>query len=345
MKPGIRVTHYNRRPYGNYFSIERVFAAVRTEFPEDIECRTFVCRFISRGVFRRLWNVIEAAFHQGQINHITGDVHFIAALLRKRQTILTIHDCGLLRKKRGAGRWLFKLLWYQIPMWRSAVVVAISEFTRLELQEILPAFAGKVVVIPDPLVGGFAESPRSFNQAEPRILHIGTAPNKNIERVGEALEGIRCSMEIIGKMNPSQIAALDRFGIKYSSSRNLTDAEIIEKYRSADIVEFCSTYEGFGMPVIEANATGRVVVTSRMEPMISVANGAACLVDPYDPKSIRAGILRVIEDCKYREELVAAGLENAKRFSAKAVALAYAGCYRDLKAAMEHGNRPSPRLL
>jgi glycosyltransferase involved in cell wall biosynthesis len=277
-----------------------------------------------------LWNAAEASFHQGQVNHITGDVHFLAAFLRKRRTVLTIHDCVLLRRERGIRRWLYKLVWYEMPMWRSSIVVAISDFTRLELQELVPAFAGKVVVIPDPLIAGFAPYFKTFNDREPVILHLGTTPNKNIETVAQALQGIRCTMDIVGDLSLEQQQALSKFAIKYSNSRYLTDYEVVEKYRAADIVEFCSTYEGFGMPILEANATGRPVVTSCIEPMASVAGGAGCLVDPRDPISIRSGILRVIEDCRYREELVRLGFENVKRFSAGAIARSYAALYREL---------------
>lgn len=326
----IQVTHYHRKPYGFYFSVERAFVAIRAALPENIDCRPVVCRFISRGVLRRLWNVVEAAFHQGQVNHITGDIHYLAAFLCKRRTILTILDCAGLRRMRGLRRWLLKLVWYEMPMWRSSVVVAISEFTKSELQELVPTFGGNIVVIPVPLVGDFVPYLKRFNNAEPVILHIGTAPHKNIERVADALHGIRCRMEIVGDLNLQQKQALAKFGINYSNSGCLTDAEIVEKYRAADIVEFCSIYEGFGMPIIEANATGRPVVTSSIEPMASVAGAAACLVDPYDPISIRSGILRVIEDSHYREELVRLGFENARRFSAEAVAQSYVALYREL---------------
>jgi glycosyltransferase involved in cell wall biosynthesis len=137
-------------------------------------------------------------------------------------------------------------------------------------------------------------------------------------------------MEIVGDLSPEQRHALSKFAINYADCRYLTDEEIVEKYRAADIVEFCSTYEGFGMPIIEANATGRPVVTSCIEPMASLAGGAACLVDPRDPISIRSGILRVIEDRDYREELVRLGFENVKRFSAEAIAQSYAAIYREL---------------
>jgi glycosyltransferase involved in cell wall biosynthesis len=331
MRSPVRVTHYHRKPHGDYFSIERLFDAIRAEFPLTIDCRPVVCRFVSRGVLRRLWNVVEAVVHQGQINHITGDIHYLAAFLHKSRTVLTICDCGILRRESGVRRWLHKLLWYEMPMRRSSVVVAISEFTRNEIRELVPSFAGKVVVIPVPLVGAFVPHAKAFNDQEPVVLHIGTAANKNIERTAQALQGIRCRMEIVGELNAEQKQALAKFGINYSSSSHLTDAEIVEKYRAADIVEFCSTYEGFGMPIVEANATGRPVVTSFIEPMASVAGGAACLVDPCDPISIRSGILRVMEDRHYREELVRLGFENVSRFRTETVAQSYVAVYRELE--------------
>ena len=93
---------------------------------------------------------------------------------------------------------------------------------------------------------------------------------------------------------------------------------------------FASTYEGFGLPIIEANAVGRPVVTSKLSPMTEVAGDAASLVNPYDSSNIRAGVMRIINDPFYRESLVKAGFENALRFSAESVAESYAKVYRKL---------------
>jgi glycosyltransferase involved in cell wall biosynthesis len=283
-----------------------------------------------------LWNIVEAAFRQGDINHITGDIHYLAALLRKRRTVLTIHDCVSIAGTRGFRHWIYKLAWYEMPMRRSAIVVAISEATRCELESFVPTFAGRILVIPDPVAAGFAPSPKTFEKRNPVILHIGTARHKNIERVAQALQGVPCRMEIVGTLHREQIDALKKFGIEYSSSSRLSDSEMTAKYRAADIVEFCSTYEGFGMPILEANATGRPVVTSSLEPMASVAGGAACLVDPYDPGSIRAGILRLMDDDCYRDELVGLGFENVKRFNAANIAECYAAVYRNLSRQNEN---------
>lgn len=326
----IHVTHYHRKPFGGQFSVERLFAVIRTAFPENIRCHVVVCRFGSRGIFRRLWNFAEAPFYQSQVNHITGDVYYLAGLLHKRRTILTVLDCVSLRRESGLKRRILQLIWYEMPMWRSSVVVAISEFTKRELQELLPAFSHRVVVIHVPLVGDFAPYPKTFNSSEPVILHIGPAPNKNIERVAHALRGIQCKMEIVGNLNSQQKEVLAECGVKYSNCSRLSDAEMVEMYRKADIVEFCSTYEGFGMPVIEANAIGRPVVAGNVCSLPEVAGGAACLVDPFDCSSIRQGILRVINDPDYRRQLVALGFENVNRFRADVIAAQYAALYQEV---------------
>lgn len=178
--------------------------------------------------------------------------------------------------------------------------------------------------------GDFTPAPKRFSTQEPLILQVGTGANKNLERVVEALSGLKCRMNILGTLPATQKAILERHGIRYSNAQNATDTEVVEAYNASDMVVFASTYEGFGLPIIEANATGRPVVTANVLSMPEVAGSAACLVDPYDVASIRRGILRVIDDASYRQSLIEAGFENVKRFSAKAIAGEYVKLYREL---------------
>ena len=99
-------------------------------------------------------------------------------------------------------------------------------------------------------------------------------------------------------------------------------------YEEADIVTLMSTLEGFGMPIVEAQAVGRVVVTSNVSSMPEVAGDGACLVDPLDVSAIRAGIRKVIDDDGYREDLVRRGFENVKRFDPERIAQQYLDLYR-----------------
>jgi glycosyltransferase involved in cell wall biosynthesis len=106
------------------------------------------------------------------------------------------------------------------------------------------------------------------------------------------------------------------------------------------MVLFASTYEGFGLPIIEAQATGRPVVTSRVTAMPEVAGDGACLVDPYDVASIRSGVLRVLGDRGYRDSLVHRGFENVRRFEPGRIAAQYARLYEEV--ALHAASRGQP---
>jgi glycosyltransferase involved in cell wall biosynthesis len=106
-------------------------------------------------------------------------------------------------------------------------------------------------------------------------------------------------------------------------------------YRKADLVSFVSTYEGFGLPIIEAQATGRPVLTSGLHSMPEVAGDGAWFVDPFDVESIRSGFRALLGERTLRERLVAAGLRNVKRFDPRTVARQYSDLYREVAAEAE----------
>jgi glycosyltransferase involved in cell wall biosynthesis len=112
----------------------------------------------------------------------------------------------------------------------------------------------------------------------------------------------------------------------------LTDEELVEAYRRCDMVVFASLYEGFGLPILEAQAMGRPVITSNFGAMREAAGDGALLVDPYSVEAIRDAVLRIKREPALREDLIAKGLRNAERFRAEAVAERYAEVYREIAA-------------
>lgn len=298
--------------------------------PGHVECFPHVCPCFSKGIFPRIRNLFDAAKHQAQINHITGDVHYLAVALDKRRTLLTMHDCASLERLSGWRRTVLLWLWYVLPIRRAGLVSVISESTRRELLRHVKCDPSKIRVVPCCVGSDFAPVPKSFDESDPVILQMGTAANKNLERVIEALAGLPCRLNIIGTLTVSQRVRLEQHKIRYTNIPRATDAEVVSAYAACDMVIFASTYEGFGLPIVEANAVGRPVVTSNLLSMPEVAGQAACLVDPFDVEAIRRGILKVWHEADYRDKLVAAGFENVKRFTAKAVAEEYTAIYTEL---------------
>jgi glycosyltransferase involved in cell wall biosynthesis len=338
---GMQVTFYQRRPQGADFSIERVFTDVRRALPEGIEATVAVSRFPSRGLAGRIYNVIEAAFRQGNVNHITGDVHFLAYCLHRKRTLLTILDLVSVHRLDGWRRAVFLFFWYWLPIRRAAVVTVISEATKKDLLQHVKVDARRVRVVYCPVSSGFQPVAREWNVVKPVVLQVGTGANKNIERVARALQGISCHLRVIGELDGEQVRLLGQCGVEYSTASRISDAQMIEEYRRCDVLVFASTYEGFGLPIVEAQMTGRPVVTSNIMSMPEVGGDGACLVDPFDVSSIRSGMLKIINDHAYREELVRRGFDNAVRFQADAIAQEYAAIYRELWSSVRGRPRAS----
>lgn len=328
----IEITHFQRkkRPNSNH-SIESYFKAIRDLQPNDIKINVKIFKFTSSGIFKRIYIALEAFFNQKDINHNTGDIHFANIFLPKAKNLLTIHDCGFLKRISGLKFKIVKYFWYTLPAKRTNYITVNSNATKQDLLTYInfPKDKIKVIYIFVPHI----HKPfyKQFNKQKPVILQIGTAPNKNITRIAQALKGIDCTYVILGKLNEEITKILTECSIDFKNINNsISDEDVAKLYQDCDIVSFASTFEGFGMPIIEANATGRVVVTSNTTSMPEIANNAAELVNPFDIKAIKEGFLKVINDDDFRNQLITNGFENVKRFNKEQIASQYYNLYREI---------------
>jgi glycosyltransferase involved in cell wall biosynthesis len=109
-----------------------------------------------------------------------------------------------------------------------------------------------------------------------------------------------------------------------------SEEALASEYRAADIFVYPSLYEGFGLPVVEAMASGTPVVASTAGAIPETAGDAALLVDPYDVDALAAAIRRIAESGPLAADLRERGLKRVGAFSWQASAAAHAAVYRDL---------------
>lgn len=326
----MNIRYFQRANSPGRFSIERVFNDIQVCLPEDVHFDNVKSKFADARPHHLLWNMMEAIFRQGEVNHITGDIHYVTLLLSKRRTMLTIHDCVGMERSSGFRKMIEHFLWYWLPVKRCRYVTVISESTKKQLLKYVKCDTDKIVVIPNCVSGNFRYHPKKFNTDKPLILQVGTKPNKNLVSVAKALSGICCHLRIIGELDEVQSKTLHECGIEYSSVSGISDTQILEEYENCDMLVFASTYEGFGLPILEAQATGRPVVTSNILSMPEVAGRGSLLVDPFDVYSIRNAVVKIIRNAATRERLIIGGLENVKSYSPISIANRYVRLYREM---------------
>lgn len=317
---------YRKRATGG-FSIEEIFRSVADALRDsaqviDIEVGS---RWQVLSDVLRLWRI------RADIYHVTGDINYFVLLLPWCKTVLTVHDIGhYLYGLRGIRRWLYGWLWLKLPIRMAARVTAVSAQTRADITKYLKGVRNDIEVIENCHSPIYRPIAKPFETRCPRVLQVGAKPYKNVPRLVEALKGIRCCLVIIGEVDAGLQEILEKSGLEYECHVNLSRAEVYEQYLQSDLVSFVSEGEGFGMPIIEAQAVGRPLITANIPPMSDVAGEGACLVDPMDVGAIRAGLRRIIDDEAYRAHLVAQGFKNVTRFSSVAIGNRYRTLYTQL---------------
>jgi glycosyltransferase involved in cell wall biosynthesis len=325
----MKITFFQRKPFQSFISIEHVFDMVRANLQqEDIQVSTHILRFHSKGVLKRIYITFEAAFNQSDVNHVTGDVNFLVFLLNWDRTILSVHGTFNPNPNLIIQR-LLELIWWRLPLKRVKYVTVVSQALKQEIIQKFDCEAAKIKVIHNPVNKIFQTKLKSFS-TKPVLLQVGTGVVKNVERLIIALDGIDCHLHLIGVLSEKQIGLLKKYNIEFSNETKLSISEMKTAYENCDVLTFVSIYEGFGMPIIEANAVGRAVITGNTAAMPEVANDAALLVNPLDIEAIRNGILKLINDKNYRNQLIENGFENVKRFDVNVIAKQYFELYKEV---------------
>jgi glycosyltransferase involved in cell wall biosynthesis len=236
-----------------------------------------------------------------------------------------------INKRKGLKGWILKKLYLDWPVKYVSTVTAISEKTKQEVIALTGCNPAKIKVINNPVSQYIRQSEKPFNSHNPCLLFIGSLPNKNLNRVIEALKGLTCTLNIIGHADEQQILRMEAYNINFKLEKNLSNEEMAARYEQSDIILFPSLYEGFGLPVIEGFKAGRAVLTSEISPLKELSDGAAWLADPFSVDSIRNTLEKIISDKESRNKKIQAGLEIVQQYSPEKVASEYHQAYSKLR--------------
>lgn len=328
----LKISYIFRSKKRNEYSIENVFSVIKEKVSDKFETENKYLPEVGYSNPIDIYkNVKFIKSIKSDIYHITGEINFLACVTPKNKTIITIHDYVNLERCKGIKRIVSFIFWNYIPVVRSKYVTCISDKVMEETIQKFPKYKNKIKLIPNPVDERLKYNLKEFNKMNPRILIIGTRENKNINRILKAVKGINCILDIIGELSDSYKNMLKEYDITYENEWNISNERMIEKYNCCDIVCFPSTYEGFGMPIIEGQSIGRAVLTSNIKPMCDIAANGACIVNPYDYLDIRNGIYKIINDDNFRNEIIRNGIKNSYKYNANIIANFYCDIYEELE--------------
>ena len=265
--------------------------------------------------------------------------HYVLPPLVPCRSVVTIHDCiHLMFPQYLPNRFALEYARLSISLAsrRAARVLTVSDSSKRDILRFVDTEPDKIDVIYNAYDERFGVEPREEDVVRVReryqlhdefVLYAGNVkPHKNLGRLIEAFDMVRrrnlehLKLVLIGD-EISKYAALRRAVHRHQLHRYvrflgyLPEETLAVMYRLAGVFVFPSLYEGFGLPPLEAMASGTPVVTSNVSSLPEVAGDAAVLVDPYDPAAIADGIERVLTDERLRHDLRRRGLARAKQFS------------------------------
>lgn len=322
----IRINYIFRKRGVGHNSIEELFQSIIAKLPVNVEANIVELPYSGASLKAIILNIWHVLFLKGII-HITGDVYYIG-LMPFKKIILTIHDVHFI-KGSFLKKLFLKLFWLVLPAFFAKRITLISEFSANELLKITPWAKKKMRVISNPVNTLLETKEKEFSRP-PKILHLGTKANKNLINTIKGLSNIQCEFIILGPLTPKQTKTLIEYNINFVNYVRLPFFKIKELYETCDIVSFISLYEGFGMPIIEAQKVGRVVITSREASIPEVAGDGACFVNPHDDAEIKNQFKTLIQDKVYRSALIQKGFKNVERFNMKTINNQYVNLYIEL---------------
>lgn len=294
-------------------SIEELAYRLAKKFKLDIICMpyhsTCITNLLKNIIFIK--NIIAPTYYI-----ISPSEAYLLPFLNGKK-IITYHDLGTIFNSRNRIYKYFKVFIFLKPSVKYAdYITFVSNQTKKEFLNFfnIPK-SEKTLVIYNSYNPVFMPAQKKNRNECFTILHVGTAPRKNLLNVLKAINGLKVKIIIIGKLNHEQEELLSSYTIDYKNVFDISTPELVKYYQTCDLLTFPSSYEGFGMPIIEANASQIPIIAGDIDVLHEVGNNAAYYVNGENVDSIRNGIKTIMENKKLRQILIDNGIENCKRFS------------------------------
>ncbi len=257
----------------------------------------------------------------------------------------TVHDFSQLHvpQKYDAARMFYIMRVLPRMMRRLTRVISVSQSTRRDLESFARVPAERIRVIyngadlqrfaPRPQASARAQLPTELHIPEPYVLYISRLehPGKNHVRLLEAFAALKRTTDLPhklvlvgGRWNGSEIihARVGELGLndQVVFPGFVPNEAIPPLYAAADAFAFPSLFEGFGIPVLEAMASGTPVCAANTSSIPEVVGDAGLLFDPLDVPAMTDCLGRLLQDQPLRQRLIAAGIERAAGFTWDAAA-------------------------
>ena len=294
--------------------------------------------------FKRIW---YQSFELGRRNCtdtvlLTIDSKIPLLLPKSCMVVPLITDLAVFRMPEAyqRSRVLLWRLQYRYLCRRADRFLAISEFTKQEMTAILGIAPEQIDVIPCAAPEGIRRVKDrntltalrvKYKLPEHYVLFVGNFnPRKNLRRLMEAFDLVKQETNL-----PHELVIAGGQGWRFDAAEALKsvaakdavhfigyvpDEDMPALYSTAELFVFPTLYEGFGIPVIEAQRCGTPVLTSNVSALPEVGGDGAAYVDPYDVKDIAQGMKELLQNEEWKQNLIERGSINAERFSWEASA-------------------------